>query len=275
MEADIRAQIIKGAKGIPFYLNLQVDQYEDSKRSGKAPQAEEYGGAEPQMLERFRNHLPDNLHRALVVAACPRSLDEALFLKLCDKFLGGAAAVRFADLSRYSFWTKSAGRYYLHAVMRDYLQADSRTREAALYGQMHRYLFEHYAAKLDSLESARDLTNEHAEALGEGAYHLELLHRAQLPHWVNKFTIIFHTAAQWNALEPLLQLSLVIYQEIGDKSGLCATLFNIGHIHWQNDQSDKALRLWVAAYRIAKQIGAAQALENLAGHVGLSGGLSG
>ncbi len=255
VEADIRAQIIQGAKGIPFYLNLQVDQYEDSKRSGKPPQAEEYGGAEPQMLERFRNHLPDSLHRALVVAACPRWLDEVLFLKLCDQFLGGAAAVRFAELSRYSFWTKSAERYYLHAVMRDYLQADSRTREAALYGQMHQYLFEHYAAKLDSLESARDLTNEHAEALGEGAYHLELLRRAQLPRWVDKFATIFHTAAQWNALEPLLQLSLVIYQEIGDKSGEGTTLNNISQIYDARGDYASALVYLEKSLEIQQAIG--------------------
>ena len=46
-------------------------------------------------------------------------------------------------------------------------------------------------------------------------------------------------------------------------AGLCATLFNIGHIHLQNEEIQEALDMWVQAYRIAKQIGWAEALNNL------------
>lgn len=95
---------------------------------------------------------------------------------------------------------------------------------------------------------------------------------------LNNISQIFKARGDYATALTYLEQSLAIQQEIGDKPGLCVTLFNIGHIHWQNEQPDKAKRLWVAAYRIAKQIGAAQALEaleNLAGGIGLSGGLSG
>lgn len=75
-----------------------------------------------------------------------------------------------------------------------------------------------------------------------------------------------------------LKQSLAIRQEIGDTAGLCATLFNIGHIHWQNKEQPQALSAWVSVYRLAKPMGLAQALdalEALAGQLGLPGGLDG
>lgn len=58
-EAEIRARIITGAQGIPFYLNLQVDQYESCQRQQLTPSPDDFGGKEPEILIRFMNHLPD------------------------------------------------------------------------------------------------------------------------------------------------------------------------------------------------------------------------
>ncbi|MCP4288484.1 MAG: hypothetical protein GY792_29345, partial [Gammaproteobacteria bacterium] len=71
---------------------------------------------------------------------------------------------------------------------------------------------------------------------------------------------------------------LAIQQEIGDIAGLCATLFNMGHIHHQNEETPQALQAWVTVYRLAQPMQLAQALdalENLAGQLGLPGGLEG
>ena len=83
---------------------------------------------------------------------------------------------------------------------------------------------------------------------------------------------MLHTAIDY------LQQSLAIAQHIGDVAGLCTTKNNIGHIYWQNKQQTEALLSWVEAYRIAKKIGyaqALQALESMAGQLGLEGGLQG
>ena len=74
-----------------------------------------------------------------------------------------------------------------------------------------------------------------------------------------------------------MKQSLAIQQEIGDIAGLCATLFNIGHIHLENQEMQEALSAWVTVYGLAKPIGLAQvleALEKLAGQLGLEGGLA-
>nr|WP_324292859.1 hypothetical protein [uncultured Desulfobacter sp.] len=75
-----------------------------------------------------------------------------------------------------------------------------------------------------------------------------------------------------------MKKSLAIRQEIGDISGLCATLFNMGHIHWQNDEPKEAMSAWVSVYGLAKKINLAQALEaleNLADQLKLPGGMNG
>ena len=65
-------------------------------------------------------------------------------------------------------------------------------------------------------------------------------------------------------------------QEIGDNAGLCATLFNMGHIHRQNEEQQEAMTAWITVYKMAKSMGLAQALqalERLAGQLGMEGGL--
>ena len=75
-----------------------------------------------------------------------------------------------------------------------------------------------------------------------------------------------------------LRQSLAIQQEIGDSAGLCATLFNMGHIHWQNGEQAEALEAWVMVYRLADSMNLIQALDalkGLAGQLGLPGGMDG
>ena len=62
-----------------------------------------------------------------------------------------------------------------------------------------------------------------------------------------------------------LQQSLAIRREIGDLAGLCPTLFNIGHIQAAKQDLPGALASWLEAYRIARRIGEAQALQALDG----------
>ncbi|MBT9096432.1 tetratricopeptide repeat protein [Methylovulum psychrotolerans] len=80
---------------------------------------------------------------------------------------------------------------------------------------------------------------------------------------LNNIFSIYHAQGDYGTALRYLEQSLQIRQDIGDTAGECATLFNIGHIHLQNDEQKQALSIWLQAYRIAKHIGWAQALQNL------------
>ncbi|MDD4964975.1 MAG: tetratricopeptide repeat protein [Gallionella sp.] len=254
-EADIRTRMIEGAKGIPFYLELQVEQYATLKNQSRTPQAEDFGGESFQILDRFISHLPDTLRRALEIAAQAQWLDEPLFLSLCQQFLGGRASVRFSDLTRYSFWTESNGRYYLHAVLREYVHSQLRQNEAVLFAEIHRYLFDYYDGQLQDIESARDLTSVHITALTEGAYHLAQVAQVEVPYWVGEYRGYLHLAAQWAVLQPLLQQSLLICQEVGNKEGEGAELNNLSSIFHARGDYDTALDYIQKSLVISREIG--------------------
>jgi tetratricopeptide (TPR) repeat protein len=95
---------------------------------------------------------------------------------------------------------------------------------------------------------------------------------------LNNLSQIYKARGDYATALDYLQQSLKIQQEIGDKAGLCATLFNIGHIHHQNEASALAMQYWQESYQIAKEIGLSEvlnALQNLAGQLGLPNGLAG
>jgi tetratricopeptide (TPR) repeat protein len=254
-EADIRARIVQGARGIPFYLELQVEQYATLKNQSRIPQVEDFGGEKLEILDRFVSHLPDTLRRALEIAAQAQWLDEPLFLNLCEKFLGGQASVRFSDLTRYSFWMQSNGRYYLHAVLREYVHSQLRQNEATLFAEIHHHLFDYYDRKLQGIESARNLTEIHTTALTEGAYHFGQVDRARVPYWVGKYRKFLHLAAQWAVLQPLLQQSVLICQEIGDKQGEGTTLNNLSQIYKARGDYATALDYLQQSLVITREIG--------------------
>lgn len=95
---------------------------------------------------------------------------------------------------------------------------------------------------------------------------------------LNNLSQIYDARGDYDTALDYLKRSLAIRQEIGDTAGPCATLFNMGHIHWQNNEPQQAVATWVQAYRLASAMGLRQvlgALEGLAGQLGLDGGLDG
>jgi len=87
-----------------------------------------------------------------------------------------------------------------------------------------------------------------------------------------------HAQGDYETALTYLKQSLAIQQQIGNSAGLCATLFNMGHIYIQNKQVQEAVGAWVMVYRLAKKMNLAQALDalrNLAPQLGLPEGLAG
>ncbi|HRJ54356.1 MAG TPA: tetratricopeptide repeat protein, partial [Candidatus Thiothrix moscowensis] len=122
-----------------------------------------------------------------------------------------------------------------------------------------------YDTALDFLKKSLAIQQEIGDKSGEGTT-------------LNNMATTAHARGDYDTALDFLKQSLAIRQEIGDVAGLCATLFNMGHIHLQNEEIAEALQAWLTVYGIAKQINLAnvlQALESLAGNLGLPGGLQG
>ncbi len=95
---------------------------------------------------------------------------------------------------------------------------------------------------------------------------------------IGNISALYHARGDYDTALDYLKRSLAIQQEIGDSAGLCATLFNMGHIYLKNEDLSNAVSAWVTVYRMAKPMNLAQvlqALESLAFGIGLPGGLDG
>jgi tetratricopeptide (TPR) repeat protein len=95
---------------------------------------------------------------------------------------------------------------------------------------------------------------------------------------LNNLSQIYRARGDYETALSYLQQSLAIQEAIGDVAGLCATLFNMGHIHLQNEAIAEAVSTWVTVYQLAKPRNLAEilnALDNLAGHIGIENGLAG
>jgi tetratricopeptide (TPR) repeat protein len=143
---------------------------------------------------------------------------------------------------------------------------DPQTRAEAL-GQTGRQLLDigQYETALGYLERALKIQQEIGDRSGEGAT-------------LNNIAALHHARGDYETALGYLERALKISQEIGDAAGMCATLFNMGHFFMQNGQVQEAVSTWVTVYRLATQINLAQvlqALEQLAGQLGLADGLAG
>jgi hypothetical protein len=119
----VRGQIVKGAKGLPFYLDLQVDLFVAMLEKGATPQPSDFATTPSKILARFLDHLGEQEEQALRLASYPRFLDEPLLNNLANKFMGGAALVDWPRLTARSFMTKGElGIVTMHALMREELQ---------------------------------------------------------------------------------------------------------------------------------------------------------
>ncbi len=120
-----------------------------------------------------------------------------------------------------------------------------------------------YDTALDYLKQSLAIQQEIGDKSGEGTT-------------LNNISQIYAARGDYDTALDYLKQSLIIRQEIGDVAGLCTTLFNMGHIHMQNEQNSEAVQAWLTVYKLAKKMQLAKvldALQNLAGQIGLKGGL--
>ncbi len=104
------------------------------------------------------------------------------------------------------------------------------------------------------------------------------LSKKELTKKYNDIAKCYEQLSKYDKALDYYKQALEISKEIGDKAGLCATLFNLGHIYYyQQGDKEKAMKTWAKVYSIAKPMHLAEAfdhLEKLVDELGLPEGLA-
>ncbi|AYK16149.1 MAG: tetratricopeptide repeat protein [Methanosarcina flavescens] len=209
-EKDIRDVIVKASEGVPYYLNLSVDTYEQVCRS-KKPEAKDFAGTKKEVFEKFVKYLDKNEIRTLNVLSAPNSWDRNLFELLIKKFNPTYSIYEFSDLIKYSFVKEvTDGSFSLHQLMRKSLQEH---QDPTYRKEVHLFLHNYYSNKIKDID-IKSITPEHEMALIEAYYHAkEALKFAELGVWVIKNIELFDKAGYWKTIYSIYEDFVEILKE--------------------------------------------------------------
>ena len=128
---------------LPYCLHLQAETHAAITDSGHTPRPEDFGGTQPQILDRFLEHLAPGQRALLSLAAYPSTLTPEVLAFLADRYGGGAAMVDWCAVTALSLVSPAQpdGSRYLH----DLLRRDLQSRDAA--GLPDRYRAIHTALR--------------------------------------------------------------------------------------------------------------------------------
>ena len=147
-DAAIREVIVSSSNGLPFYLDLQVSQYEAMREQGGTPVAEQFGGTPSDILARFLEHLSEADQGALRLASYLQIITRPVMDALAEAFPGRAINYSFDQMvSRSSFVEISENTFEIHALMKEELQRREKAENEERYKKTHRWLFEFYEDK--------------------------------------------------------------------------------------------------------------------------------
>jgi len=210
-EENIRNQIILTSKGLPFYLDLQVDTYNRIMENGNIPSADNFGKNYIDILERFSKYLSPNETETLKILSCSKFWNRTIFKKIIKEFDTGFPLTSFRELLNFSFITEvkiesEEELYTIHQIMRTHLKANL---DEDIRKEVHQLLLDHYEELLNAespelldLESQNfiEFTPKILRFLDEVLYHKKKIEKSE-PYY------------QW-----LLEISQKLYGKINSTS---------------------------------------------------------
>lgn len=151
-ERDIREKIVENSRGLPFYLDLQVSQYEAIRARGETPASEQFGVTPGDILPRFLEHLGDVDEALLRLASYTDLVSEPVMNSLAEAFPARAPNFSFSRMiERSVFEPISEETYAIHALLREELQDREKSENDLHYRTVHRHLFAFFDTWLRSL----------------------------------------------------------------------------------------------------------------------------
>lgn len=210
-EENIRNQIIQTSKGLPFYLDLQVDTYNRIIENGNIPSVDKFGKNYIDILERFSKYLSPTETETLKTLSCSKFWNRTIFKKIIKEFDTGFPLTAFRELLNFSFITEvkienEEDSYTIHQIMRAHLKANL---DEDIRTDVHRLLLGHYEELLNveskellDLESKTfiELTPRIVRFLDEILYHKKKIEKPEIYY-------------QW-----LLEISQKLYGKVNSTS---------------------------------------------------------
>ncbi len=251
----IQDAIAKGSRGLPHYLSLAVDTFQEIKQSGQRAgsvkslfsEAESSDSPE-QMFEQFIRHLDQPEIATLQVLSASRFWNYGLFEHLVTEYQTGYPLTAYDDLSRFSFVGEGSApeTRTMHDLMREALQEH---QAPDLRKRVHLFLHEYYAKQLEGLD-VKNITEKHKAALNEAFYHgRRSKSAAEFWSWFGPTANVFHDAYQHRLLTPLYrEMVQTLETEIGpDHTDTVAALHALADDLTDQGEYDQAELLYQRA----------------------------
>lgn len=151
-ETDIREKIVESSRGLPFYLDLQVSQYEAIRARGETPASEQFGVTPGDILPRFLEHLGEADEALLRLASYTDLVSEPVMNFLAEAYPARAPNFSFSRMiARSVFEPISEGTYGIHALLREELQVREKSENDLHYRGVHLHLFNFFDSWLRAL----------------------------------------------------------------------------------------------------------------------------
>jgi len=268
-ENEIKRVIIKASECVPYYLELEIDTYNEISKT-RSPKPDVFAKTHSEIFDRFMKYLNGPEQETLKVLSTPRFWNRDIFNSLIEKFKTGYSLTAFSELKRFSFVQETEDKLLLHPLMRESLQV---YQDQEVKKEVHSFMCDYYTNQLNSID-IKAITPEHEIALNEAFYHAkEAFEIKDLLNWFISTSDLFYRASLWRLIIPLyeeiLQISEVKSMPLNPL--VATTMNNIGELYYQIGEPEKALQFHENAREIFERIGIdnqgyATTLNNIGGY---------
>ncbi|MBQ9293008.1 MAG: tetratricopeptide repeat protein [Campylobacter sp.] len=160
----IQDNIIKSSYGVPFYLDMCVEIWENDKNMESFENIKQHD-----ITERLLRYLDKNERATLELLSLTNYFDKEIFKLIIDSFSTGYPATMIDELTKFSFISKNDDKYYIQRLMKECLKNQCNDD---LKKDVNKLLFDFFENKLENL-SVKTASGYYIEFIQEAFYHKE------------------------------------------------------------------------------------------------------
>ncbi|KKH45727.1 tetratricopeptide repeat protein [Methanosarcina sp. 1.H.A.2.2] len=251
-DEEIQRVIVKGSEGVPYYLELAVDTYTEIIKTSY-PKPEDFARTHSKIFVRFMKHLDTQEQETLKIISTLRFWNVDILRALVNTFMTGYSLTKLSELNRFSFIQESEGKFQLHPLMKESLQAYQSQESKE---DVNSFMCDYYTKKIENM-NIKSMTIEHETLLTEAFFHAKnALATKDLYKWFTTFSNPFYDAASYQLIIPMYEEMLqIIESESGLEYPFVTTILNnLASLYLQIGKYDKALPKFQRALEIEEKV---------------------